>query len=72
MKKTNNSPKKRTPAKPKLSTGIEHNPYKNHNAISVIQQEDGNWKGYMHKHGKDLVVREATPSDCIVKLITHP
>lgn len=51
---------------------IEYNPEKNPNVISIIRQEDGNYKGYTQKNGKLIEVREGTPHDVIVALITHP
>lgn len=50
---------------------IEHNPEKNEDAISLIRQKDGNWKGYAMRHGKLVEVREIKPEDCLVKLLTH-
>ncbi len=49
----------------------EHDPSKNAKAISLIQQPDGNWKGYGNRFGKLIVVREMSPNDCLVKLLTH-
>lgn len=50
---------------------IEHNPEKNHKAISIIQQEDGNWKGWMWKNGKLIEERQADPSSVLLLLMTH-
>lgn len=47
------------------------NPSKNPKAISIIQQEDGNWKGYMFKFGKIIETREVKPEDALTMLITH-
>lgn len=47
------------------------NPSKNPNAISIVQQADGNWKGYMFKFGKIITVREVKPEDALLMLITH-
>ncbi len=41
-------------------------------AIILKKQVDGNWKGWMTKHGKELEVREIDPQTCLVKLLTHP
>jgi len=49
----------------------EFNPSVNPKAISIIEQEDGNWKGYAQKFGKLIEVREISPNDCLVKLLTH-
>lgn len=50
---------------------IEYNPEKNHNAISLIKQEDGNWKGWMWKNGKLLEERQGDPSTVLLLLLTH-
>ncbi len=50
---------------------IEYNPHKNPKAISLIQQEDGNWIGTAQKYSQVITVREGKPEDCLVKLITH-
>ncbi len=47
------------------------NPAKNDKAISIIQQEDGNWTGTMQKFGKVVSAREVKPEDVLLKLITH-
>lgn len=49
----------------------EFNPSKNPKAISIVQQEDGNYKGYAFKFGKIITVREVKPEDALVMLITH-
>ena len=51
---------------------IEYNPEKDENVISIIKQEDGNYKGYMQKNGKFIEVREGDPNSVLVALITHP
>lgn len=48
-----------------------YNPNVNPKAISIIEQEDGNWKGWTQKFGKVVEVREGKPEDCLIKLITH-
>jgi len=50
---------------------IEHNPEKNHKAISIIQMEDGNWKGWMWRWGKLIEVREGDPNTVLNTLLTH-
>lgn len=52
-------------------TPDKHNPEKNHDAISLIKQPDGNWKGYMHKNGKLIEVREIDPQTALTRLLTH-
>lgn len=51
---------------------IEYNPEENPNIISIIKQEDGNYKGYTQKNGKFIEVREGDPNSVLVALITHP
>jgi len=50
---------------------IEHDPEKNHKAISISEQEDGNWKGWMNKHGKVVEVRQVDPLTVLSLLLTH-
>ena len=49
----------------------EFNPYKNPKAISIIQQADGNFRGWAQKNGKMIEVREIKPEDCLIKILTH-
>ena len=49
---------------------IEYDPEKNHKAISIIEQEDGNWKGWMWRWGKLVEVRDVSPSAVLVTLLT--
>lgn len=49
----------------------EHDPLKNNNAISIIKQEDGNYKGYIVKYGKLVEVREIDPQSVLQRLLTH-
>ena len=48
-----------------------HNPFKNPDAISIVKQTDGNWKGWTQRFGKVVEVREIKPEDCLIKLLTH-
>ena len=50
---------------------IEHNPTKNHKAISIILQEDGNYKAYAHKNDKDIEVRGVDPNTVLNMILTH-
>lgn len=50
---------------------IEYDPNKNPDAISIVKQADGNWKGWAQKHGKLVEVREAGPDYCLQALMTH-
>ena len=54
-----------------LERKVEHNPEKNHDAISLIKQEDGNWKGWMWRWGKLIEVREGDPNTALNRLLTH-
>lgn len=40
--------------------------------ILIKKQEDGNYKAWMIKDGKQLEVREIDPYNCLMKLLTHP
>lgn len=48
-----------------------YSPYENENAISLIKQMDGNWKGWMQRHGKVVEVRAGDPNTVLTMLITH-
>jgi len=50
---------------------MEHDPNKNPKAISIIQQEDGNWMGTINKFGKVVNVRDIGPETVLQKLLTH-
>lgn len=39
--------------------------------MSIYMLKDGSWVGRTEKFGKEIVVREAKPEDCLVKLLTH-
>jgi len=41
------------------------------NEIRLVQQEDGNWKGFMHKNGKDIEERQSDPQIVLQLLLTH-
>lgn len=47
------------------------NPYQNAKAISIVQQDDGNWKGWMVKFGKVILVRGVGPGTVLDMLLTH-
>ncbi len=48
-----------------------YDPASNHDAISIIRQLDGNWMGWMHKHGRLVEVRDISPGMVLERLITH-
>jgi hypothetical protein len=50
---------------------LEHDPYKNPKAISLIQQKDGNWRGWAQKNGKIVTSRTNDPQTVLLELITH-
>lgn len=57
-----------TPARAEES---DFNPHSNREAISIIRQEDGNWKGYANKYGSVIVVRDVDPSIVLLRILTH-
>lgn len=50
---------------------METNPEKNPKAISIIQEEDGNWRGKMQKNGKVVEVRTNDPQTVLLGLLTN-
>lgn len=48
----------------------EFSPLKNHDAISVIKQPDGNWGGTMVKDGKIVQIRQGDPLTVVGLLLT--
>lgn len=50
---------------------IEGNPLKNHDAVLLVKQEDGNWRGFMWKGDKLVQSRQADPNTVMQMLITH-
>lgn len=50
----------------------EFNPAINEKAISIIEQPDGNWKGYAKNRGALISVRAGDPQTVLTQLITHP
>lgn len=50
---------------------LECNPVVNKDAIVLIKQEDGNWRGFMWKNGKLIQERQADPGTVMQLLITH-
>ena len=51
-------------------TKTEHDPNKNYKAISIIQQEDGNYKAWMTKYGKVIEIRAGDPMTALQMLLT--
>lgn len=52
-------------------TDAQFNPAKNPKVIAIIQQEDGNYKGYTQKFGKVITVRTNDPQTVLLELLTH-
>lgn len=50
---------------------IEFDPEKNPKAISIIQDKDGNWRGWINKFGKVIEVRAIGPETVLQLLLTH-
>lgn len=50
---------------------ISFDPAENPKAISIVQEEDGNWRGYMRKFGKVITVRQGDPQIVLQMLLTH-
>lgn len=48
-----------------------YNPAKNAKAISILEQEDGNWKGEAVRNGKLVEVRAGDPNTVLLMIITH-
>lgn len=51
---------------------IVWNPQRNHDAITLIKQPDGNWRGFTVKGGTFVQVRQGDPGTVLQLLITHP
>ena len=56
---------------PKEELKIEFNPSLNPDAISLIRQPDGNWKGYQLKKGNLITVRQISPGVVLEYLLVH-
>lgn len=50
---------------------LECNPTKNKDAIILIKQEDGNWRGFMNRNGKLVQSRQGDPNTVLNMLLTH-
>lgn len=53
------------------SPSITTDPNINEKAISIIQQDDGNWIGSMQKFGKVVTARTNDPQTVLQALLTH-
>lgn len=52
-------------------TEIEGNPLRNHNAVLVTKEPDGNWRGFMWKGDKLVQARQSDPGIVLQLLLTH-
>ena len=50
---------------------IKGNPIDNKDAILIVQQPDGNWRGFMVKNGTLVQTRKESPTTVLQLLITH-
>lgn len=50
---------------------IEGNPLANKDAILMVKQPDGNWRGFMWKTDKLVQARQSDPGVVLQLLITH-
>lgn len=39
--------------------------------IRIVKQPDGNYKGWMHKNGKFIEIRDIDPNTVLLKLLTE-
>lgn len=56
---------------PPTAVPIEWNPHINHNVISLVRQDDGNWKGTMWRNGQMIEVRQISPGAVLEYLLVH-
>lgn len=49
----------------------DFSPLVNKNAISIVKQADGNWRGFMWKGDKLVQARQSDPMIVVQMLITH-
>lgn len=68
---TNNTEPQNTVADTPVEWEQEFNPAINEKAISIIEQSDGNWKGFAKNRGKLVSVRAGDPATVLTQLITH-
>ncbi len=47
------------------------NPMRNENAITIVKDRDGNYRGFMQKNGQFVQVRQGDPNTVLQLLITH-
>lgn len=50
---------------------VYYNPSKNHDAICIVKQSDGNYIGEMFKNGKMITARQGDPATVLTMIITH-
>lgn len=50
---------------------VKWNPTTNKDVISIIKQEDGNYRGFMWKNGSLVQARQGDPGTVLALLLTH-
>jgi len=50
---------------------LELHPLSNKDVISLVKQEDGNWRGFTVKDGKLIQERQGDPQTVLQMLIIH-
>lgn len=50
---------------------LDLHPLTNKDVISLVKQEDGNWRGFTVKAGKLVQERQGDPGTVLQMLITH-
>lgn len=50
---------------------IKGNPLRNKDAILIVKQPDGNYRGFAYKNGNLIQVRQGDPGTVLQLLITH-
>lgn len=53
-----------------LQSASKASPKVKENEILIAKQADGNWKGFMHKNGNPIEVRDGDPYTCLTLLLT--
>lgn len=51
---------------------IKGNPLQNKNAILIVKDKDGNYRGFMQKNGQLVQARQSDPGIVLQMLITAP
>lgn len=56
---------------PEEMSEIVWDPRDNHDAISLVKQPDGNWRGFTVKNGQLIQARQNDPNIVLTLLMTH-